>query len=412
MTPTTETATPAPAEKSDGSTLDVAIDVAGRQRMLGQRLMKETLLFRITGEDTTDKTISLLRETVQALRDGGSVRLAGGTRVELARAPTGAIHEALATQHSALEGLIQHAAELKVANGNSDVAIRTLLETGQSFHEKANICVKMLTAHLSNQQNSLRDYAVTLATESEGLSQQSEQIAAIATESSSKTELLASAVGQLQERIVEISGSFDELKKAMDEIAQNVTKTSGLSSEASLHSKTALERMLQLQESGKNIQSVLKVIAGIASQTNLLALNATIEAARAGETGKGFAVVANEVKELARETSKSTVDVDQCVNTLHADTDGALNAIEGIQSVSETVDEASSAIAAAVTEEIAIADGVGHNLSEMVGEANQIADLVPALTQGSKELEALANHGNESSDRVMEIARQVRALVG
>ena len=58
----------------------------------------------------------------------------------------------------------------------------------------------------------------------------------------------------------------------------------------------------QLEEVGRSIESILKIIGSIAQQTNMLSLNATIEAARAGEAGRGFAVVAQEIRKLANDT--------------------------------------------------------------------------------------------------------------
>ena len=59
----------------------------------------------------------------------------------------------------------------------------------------------------------------------------------------------------------------------------------------------------------RKIGAVVELIQQIAAQTNLLALNATIEAARAGEAGRGFAVVAGEVKSLAGQTARATLEI-------------------------------------------------------------------------------------------------------
>ncbi|WP_144392906.1 methyl-accepting chemotaxis protein [Pleionea sediminis] len=64
--------------------------------------------------------------------------------------------------------------------------------------------------------------------------------------------------------------------------------------------------LIELDEKGQSMLSMISGINDITEQTNLLALNAAIEAARAGDAGRGFAVVADEVRQLSKKTHHTT----------------------------------------------------------------------------------------------------------
>ena len=118
------------------------------------------------------------------------------------------------------------------------------------------------------------------------------------------------------------SDSAQQGAQSMVEGQKEVKQTADSISVLAQDIETTASMLLTLQNSGKQVATVVKTIADIASQTNLLSLNAAIEAARAGETGRGFAVVADEVRTLAVRTHNSTVEI----NSMLA------NIVESIQS--------------------------------------------------------------------------------
>ena len=79
--------------------------------------------------------------------------------------------------------------------------------------------------------------------------------------------------------------------------------------------------MEQVRRSAKDIED-------IAETTNILALNATIEAMRAGDAGRTFAVVASEVKSLANDTRKATIEIATTIDALGEEASSVIGQIE------------------------------------------------------------------------------------
>ncbi len=122
-------------------------------------------------------------------------------------------------------------------------------------------------------------------------------------------------VNEASENLSEIASNLSTTKK--DVISMNETVAS-LSTKASENESVlidAVNSMTAIDQSAKEIQTIVEVVNEIAFKTNLLSLNAAIEAARAGEAGKGFAVVAESVRDLSNQSAQAVKSIQKLVNT-------------------------------------------------------------------------------------------------
>ncbi len=151
------------------------------------------------------------------------------------------------------------------------------------------------------------------------------------------TSLIQSSLGQI--------GSLLEL---VDSLEQHVTSFSAA--------------MEQVRRSAKDIED-------IAETTNILALNATIEAMRAGETGRTFAVVASEVKSLANDTRKATVEIASTIDALGEEAGTMIGRIEN-----------GSKASAEAKASVARIDSTISSVGELVEEVDKQNDVIARST--------------------------------
>lgn len=352
------------------------IELAGRQRMLNQRLVKDLLLEKSGWDADHRRSLALLQRTATALARGGVIQVAGGNELEIPRPALpqlAELYEKQLTVLATMEAQSQRANAVPQTDPSFRDTMTTLLELSTSFHGVANDAVQTLSAQTTGE--------ITIITKNMG--QHTARLQSSGQEMASRTGALsqgsadqAAAIEQISASINEIAGNTsqnaDSAAKASGILAR--TETSAVAGEAKVNSMAT--SMAGISEAAQKISRIIKVIDEIAFQTNLLALNAAVEAARAGVHGKGFAVVAEEVRNLANRSANAAKETTGIIeDTVKKVNEGNQIAKDAIAAFHEIVQQVSNSTT--LVKEIAVASqDQSRNIKEVSQGMSRINTVV------------------------------------
>jgi methyl-accepting chemotaxis protein len=253
----------------------------------------------------------------------------------------------------------------------------------------------------------------------------SEILAAMTQQASGASESSA-AVAQTVATVDEVSQTADQAAqraKSVGDSAQRAAEIAGTGRRAVEESTVSIaavrdqvesiaESILALAEQAQAIGEIIATVNDIAEQTNLLALNAAVEAARAGEQGRGFAVVAGEVKSLAEQSKKATVQVRQILGEIQRATSAAVMTTEqGTKQVALTSRQVTEAGQTIQTLADAVAEAA-QAASQIVASAGQQAVGMAQIRQAMSNIHEATQQNLASTKQSERSAQDLNILGG
>lgn len=245
-------------------------------------------------------------------------------------------------------------------------------------------------------------YATEIVTDaiqdiSQGIDQQNQ----MTTEANTLAENVKEQMAHITTSIDGVNDSTSTTKQLADEGQVSLSNIIDQMNIISTNTVDLTTNVKELDVNTNMIAEAVNVIKGIAEQTNLLAINASIEAARSGEHGKGFAVVATEVRNLADESNRAAIDIENMVQIITTHTERIVEEIvvneSSVTTGKERVDLANQSFT--------LIDESIHKVQHQTEEVTAAVHLI------SKDIEKLVSHINKihsvsesSTDNVQSVA--------
>ncbi|MGR3310501.1 MAG: methyl-accepting chemotaxis protein, partial [Candidatus Brocadiales bacterium] len=314
------------------------INLAGKQRMLTQKMVKETLSLVQGSEisDTLKSTSNLFDKTLTGLISGDSELGLSAMTDDDIHAKLLSVQSLWKDFHEKINVVLKLSPETNKAlyyiNGHNVEVLKEMNRAVGMYERQSarkatilrlsNIIVVIITviAVVTAWLVIVQPLVKNLKGIINNLSSGAEQVASASAQISASSQSLSQGTAEQAASVEETTSSMEEMSSMTKQNADNAGEAAQLgvlcdkSAEEGAQSMTEMNKaMNEIDHSSKKIGDIIRTIDSIAFQTNLLALNAAVEAARAGEHGKGFAVVAEEVRSLAQKSASAAKDTSSLI---------------------------------------------------------------------------------------------------
>jgi methyl-accepting chemotaxis protein len=274
-----------------------------------------------------------------------------------------------------------------------------------------------MSGSIRNMIVNVRDEASSLKRDAGRLSDSVQQVSVAAGQQSEATASMAAAIEELTVSVSHISEAALETEQLSEGVASLCRSSEGQVGSASDGMQRiasavgeASVKIAGLEARAEQINVIAASIKEIASQTNLLALNAAIEAARAGEQGRGFSVVADEVRKLAERTASATIEIEQMVKVVQAETKDSTITMSRVRPIVEEGTSLTNQVAESLREIRSRADMTLERVREVANATREQSSASTAIAQRVESIAQMVEETNASMEETARSASDMRDM--
>lgn len=234
----------------------------------------------------------------------------------------------------------------------------------------------------------------------------------------SQTEEIVEQIDSAKEVTATIASNVSQTEQTISLGKENIEHLLASVNQSEAVGATVAEKMNELMENTKKMNSIVEMINSITSQTSLLSLNASIEAARAGEAGRGFAVVAGEIQSLAGQTSEATVNITNLINDINTSIQEVFRSTNQMMENNKTQNQAVETMAATfedIEQCVSNIEEVSTNLEvvveELVRSNETIVNGINMISSVTQEVSARASETLEDTEKNTVVVEEVTDVI-
>ncbi len=297
----------------------------------------------------------------------------------------------------------------EISSGNLAIDVPVL----NSEHEIARLTygIKEFVEKLKTQIHDLIESINTISTSSSEVSATVAQITASSSETASAiTETASSA-----EEVSQLANTFNEKSKESIKVGEIAAEISNQGTEAFNKINQGIQEVknqmdqvagmvIDLSKQSQTISEITDAVKEIAEQSNILAINASIEATKAGEYGRGFAVVANEVRNLADQSKKSTLQIQNILDTIQ---ESVSKTVLQVEQTNKTIDQSVNFVQTAYDSMTKLS----HSIDSLITVLSEISNFAQEQLTGTSQIKEAMENIKEATSQNLDGMRQLEDVI-